>query len=99
MKTAVSLPDDLFAEAESYARARGPSRSHLYAAALREFLVRHTDDAITAAINAAIDADPHAFAPDPALQAAVGRSLAKCTMSVSLGSCAGTCHPEPAKDP
>jgi hypothetical protein len=38
-------------------------------------LARHSDDAITAAINTAINADPAAFAPDPELQAAVGRSL------------------------
>jgi len=77
MKTAVSLPDDVFAEAEAYAQAHGLSRSHLYAAAMREFLVRHNDDAITEAINAAIDEDPKAFVPDPALSAAVSRTLAK----------------------
>jgi cAMP phosphodiesterase len=78
MKTAVSLPNDLFAEAEAYAQAHRLSRSHVFAAALREFLVRHADvDAITDAVNAAIDADPQAFAPDPALSAAVSRTLAQ----------------------
>jgi metal-responsive CopG/Arc/MetJ family transcriptional regulator len=41
MKTAVSLPDDLFKEAESLATRLGLSRSGLYAAALEEFLSRH----------------------------------------------------------
>jgi hypothetical protein len=75
MKKAVSLPDDVFAEAEAFARAHGLSRTQLYAAALREFLARHSDDAITAAITTAINADPAAFGLDAALQAAVGRSL------------------------
>jgi hypothetical protein len=75
MKTAVSLPDDVYAEAEAYAQAHRLSRSHLYATALREFLLRHNEDVITAVINAAIDADPQAFAPDPALGAAVTRTL------------------------
>jgi hypothetical protein len=77
MKTAVSLPEDVFAAAEAYAQLHRLSRSHLYAVALREFLVRHSEDAITAAINAAIDSDPHAFAPDPTLQEAVSRTLAQ----------------------
>ena len=77
MKTAVSLPGGLFAEAEAYAQAHRLSRSHVYATALREFLVRHNDDAITDAINSAIDADPRAFAPDPALSATVSHTLAQ----------------------
>jgi hypothetical protein len=52
MKTAVSLPEDVFAAAEAYARSKGIPRSRLYAAALREYLARHEDDAVTAAIDA-----------------------------------------------
>ena len=52
MKTAVSLPDDVFAEAEMLSRTLGTSRSSLYAAALREYLARHRPDAITAALDA-----------------------------------------------
>jgi hypothetical protein len=73
--TAVSLPGDLFAEAEAYAQAHRLSRSRVYAAALLEFLMRRNEDAITDAINSAIDADPDAFAPDPTLSAAVSRTL------------------------
>lgn len=38
MKTALSLPDDLFARADREAARRGLSRSALYAEALRQFL-------------------------------------------------------------
>jgi metal-responsive CopG/Arc/MetJ family transcriptional regulator len=55
MKTAVSLPDDLFAEAEAYGQCHHVSRSALYARALREYLTRRNDDAITAAINTVVD--------------------------------------------
>ena len=51
MKTAVSIPDDLYAEAEQMARRLKRSRSGLYADAVREYLTRHDDDAITGALN------------------------------------------------
>jgi metal-responsive CopG/Arc/MetJ family transcriptional regulator len=38
MKTAISLPDDLFRAAERHARRAGKSRSELYAQALSEYL-------------------------------------------------------------
>lgn len=41
MKTAVSLPDDVYARAERAARRLGRTRSALYAEALREYLDRH----------------------------------------------------------
>jgi len=41
MKTAVSLPDDVFAAAEALAEAQQMTRRGLYSAALREYLVRH----------------------------------------------------------
>ncbi len=63
MKTAISLPDDLFEQAEQYAQQRGVSRSELYATALRHYLVQHRDAAITAQLDAlyaaeASDLDP-----------------------------------------
>jgi metal-responsive CopG/Arc/MetJ family transcriptional regulator len=51
MRTAVSLPDDVFHAAERQARRTGKSRSQLYAEALREYVVRHAPDAVTAAMN------------------------------------------------
>lgn len=52
MKTAISLPDDLFASADAYAQRLEISRSELYASALREYLARHDEDSVTAALNA-----------------------------------------------
>ena len=51
MKTAISLPDDLFRQAEAAARRLRISRSHLYAKALAEFLKRQQEDAITERLN------------------------------------------------
>ena len=55
MKTAVSLPDPVFREAERHAKRTKKSRSQLYAEALREYLARHAPDAVTEAMNAAVD--------------------------------------------
>ena len=41
MKTAISLPDDLFKKAESLASRLGVSRSRLYALALEDYIARH----------------------------------------------------------
>ena len=51
MKTAVSIPDDLFARAERLARNARRSRSEVYAAALDEYVARHAPDDVTDAMN------------------------------------------------
>jgi len=51
MKTAISLPDELHAAADAFARRSGRSRSQLYADALRDYLSRHDEDAITARMD------------------------------------------------
>lgn len=51
MKTAISLPDNLFKQGESAARKLKVSRSQLYASALKEFLDRRKADAITEKLN------------------------------------------------
>lgn len=51
MKTAVSVPDDLFRQADAAARRLRISRSQLYATAVSEFLARQQDDAITERLN------------------------------------------------
>jgi predicted transcriptional regulator len=58
MKTAISIPDDLFQQAEKLAGELELSRSALYAKALREMIERLRDEAITAQINAAIKIAP-----------------------------------------
>jgi len=55
MKTAISLPDRVYREAERYARRTGKSRSQLYAEALAEYLTRHAPEEVTEAMNAIAD--------------------------------------------
>jgi metal-responsive CopG/Arc/MetJ family transcriptional regulator len=69
MKVAISLPDDVFAEGEVLARRLSISRSKLYARALEEYAWRHNPDALTAAMNAALEAagdDDSGFANEAA---------------------------------
>lgn len=54
MKTAISLPDPLFEEAEAAAKDLGMSRSKLIQTALEEFLRKRDEAEITASFNEAI---------------------------------------------
>ncbi len=52
MRTAVSLPDDVYARAERAAQRLGRTRGALYADALREYLDRHEQEqAVTARLD------------------------------------------------
>jgi metal-responsive CopG/Arc/MetJ family transcriptional regulator len=55
MKTAISLPDELFEQAEAVARDLGMSRSRLIRTALEEFLKRRRDAATAESIRTAVD--------------------------------------------
>jgi len=55
MKTAVSLPDDVFESVERLRKLTNRQRSEVYADALREYVARHSDEEITAAINRVVD--------------------------------------------
>ena len=55
MKTAVSLPDELFHAAERHARRSSRSRSRLYADAIAEYLTRHAPDEVTEAMDRVVD--------------------------------------------
>jgi metal-responsive CopG/Arc/MetJ family transcriptional regulator len=56
MKTAVSLPDDVFEKAERLARRTRKSRSQLFSDALCEYVARHAADEVTEAMNRAVEA-------------------------------------------
>ena len=56
MKTAVSIPDRVFEDAEQLAKRLNTSRSELYARALAQFVGEHAPDRVTDALNAAVDA-------------------------------------------
>jgi hypothetical protein len=55
MKTAISIPDNLFEEAERLAAELRTSRSQLYSRALREYVTRHAPDRLTEAMNRVVD--------------------------------------------
>jgi hypothetical protein len=55
MKTAISLPDNLFADGERLAAQLRISRSELYGRALKEFLTTHSADPVTTALDALCD--------------------------------------------
>ena len=55
MKTAVSLPDDVFRGAERHAKRTRKSRSQLYAEALAEYLARHAPEEVTEDMNAVVE--------------------------------------------
>lgn len=73
MKTAISLPDDLYRSAERYAKRTQKSRSQLYAEALSEYLARHVPDEVTADMNVVVE-QLGVSAPDPFV-AAVSRRI------------------------
>ncbi|MEX5213049.1 MAG: ribbon-helix-helix protein, CopG family [Nitrospiraceae bacterium] len=51
MKTAVSIPDEVFTKVERLARRARKSRSEVFSAALREYVARHAPDEVTDAMN------------------------------------------------
>ena len=77
MKTAVSIPDLVFAEAEDLARRLGRSRSQLFTDALREYVDRHRAEHITRRLNEVFEAEPELAQLDPELKELQYRSLPK----------------------
>jgi metal-responsive CopG/Arc/MetJ family transcriptional regulator len=73
MKTAISLPDDLFESADAMADRLGISRSELYARAMAEYLAKHRDEDITGRLNEIYSREPSGL--DPAMRAAQARTL------------------------
>ncbi len=51
MKTAVSVPDDLFSAAQRLAKRTKKSRSRIFSEALREYVARHAPDEVTETLN------------------------------------------------
>ncbi len=54
MKTAVSIPDEVFEEAERLARRMKRSRSEVYSRAIAEYVARHSPDRVTEAMDRAL---------------------------------------------
>jgi predicted transcriptional regulator len=73
MKTAISIADEVYAEAERLARRVKKSRSQLYTEAVAEYVARHDPEAITEAMNRVCERlDTR---PDPAVSASTRRIL------------------------
>ncbi len=76
MKVAVSIPDDVFAEAEALAKRLKSSRSEIYSRALGEFIGTHAPDRVTERMNDVVrDVGPE---PDD-FNVAAGRQVLKKT--------------------
>jgi metal-responsive CopG/Arc/MetJ family transcriptional regulator len=75
MKTAVSVPDDVFESAERLARRERRSRSEVYSAALREYVARHSPDEVTDALDRVVADVGEAI--DPFVEQAAARILEK----------------------
>ena len=73
MKTAISLPDELFLSADELASRQGVSRSTLYATAVSEYLAKHCDEDVTSKLNEVYADESSGL--DPALMAAQARSV------------------------
>ena len=76
MKTAISVPDEVFRQAEKLARRTGVSRSQLVSDALREYVARHAPDEVTDAMNRVVDT---VGSTEDAFAAASARRLLKRT--------------------
>jgi hypothetical protein len=75
MKTAISIPERVFASGEKLRKRLGATRSALYARALAELLERHEADAITARLDAAHGPGGIRSKLDPAWRRAALRTL------------------------
>ena len=74
MKTAISIPDDLFQAADELANELGVTRSKLYATAVSDYLARRRDERITELLDEVYREQPSQLAPE--LRRMQGRSLA-----------------------
>jgi metal-responsive CopG/Arc/MetJ family transcriptional regulator len=77
MKTAVSIPDEVFKAAERAAKKLGVSRSELYANAVKEFIEHHRSENVTEKLNKVYAEDESASKLDRRLEALQTRSLEK----------------------
>jgi len=77
VKTAISIPDSLFNNAERFARRLGISRSELFQRAMRSFLQEKKQEGITEALNAIYRDQDDRQGLDPVLDYLQGASIAR----------------------
>jgi antitoxin MazE6 len=73
MKVALSIPDELFATAETLSKRLGLSRSRLYAMALADYVAKHRGRKTTDRLNAVYADQPSRL--DGAVRRAQRRSI------------------------
>ncbi|MCK4340641.1 MAG: hypothetical protein KAY37_02815 [Phycisphaerae bacterium] len=77
MKTAISIPDPLFAAAEHVAERLGISRSELFQRAVKAFLRKHGDERLTEALDKVYGTDKREAKLDRVLEQLQLASLPK----------------------
>jgi metal-responsive CopG/Arc/MetJ family transcriptional regulator len=75
MKTAISIPDDVFESADELAEELGVSRSELYSTAVAEYLAKYKAQDVTAKLNEVYATQPSGLPPE--VRRAQARSIGK----------------------
>ena len=75
MKTAISIKDNVFQEAEKFAKKAKVSRSQLYSDALEEYLAKRSEADLIARINAVCEEVDTSL--DPAIRSYQSRAINK----------------------
>lgn len=57
MKTAISIPNDVYESAEKLAQRLGKSRSELYTKAVKSYIEKHLDTGVTEKLNEVYDTE------------------------------------------
>lgn len=77
MKTAISIPDQLFEEADSLAAQRGISRSELYVRAIAEFIETQKGLDVRERLDAVYSAGPEESVLEPEFAALQDKSVGR----------------------
>jgi metal-responsive CopG/Arc/MetJ family transcriptional regulator len=75
MKTAISVPDQIFVRADRFARRRKMTRSALFTQAVDEYIQHHRQDDVTEKLNEVYSKETSDL--DPVLQKLQALSLSK----------------------
>lgn len=75
MKTAISIPDEVFVQAEAFAKRKNMTRSSLFTAAVDEYIHHHREEGVTQKLDEVYGKESSVL--DPALAGLQSRSLPK----------------------
>ena len=75
MKTAISIPDNVYRQAESFAKRNRLSRSALYTEAVKSFMDQRKPEDVTGRLNELYGREPSEL--NPVLQAMQTRSISR----------------------